>query len=334
MIEIDEPTRRAPSSATLQQAAQWYALLRGGSASEADRRAWADWLAARAEHRHAWQQVEAISRGFEPLQAPAMQGAAVVALRQTRGARVSRRHVINGLALVGGTGGLGWLALREGGLMGPWQAWAADYASATGEVRELALADGTQLWLNTASAVDVDLSGAERRMRLLAGEVLVSSVATTNADARPLLIQSTQGTLRAEGTRFNLRLEGATTLLTVFDGTVNLNTASTRLRRRVPAGEQVRFDAQRITASAPADVARQSWTRGVLLAQDIPLGELIGELGRYTRRHFSVAPEVARLRVLGGYPLKDPDRVLAMLQSVLPIRVRKPLPWWVSIEAK
>lgn len=72
---------------TLEQAAEWYALLRGGAADEADRRAWSEWLSARAEHRQAWQQVERISRSFEPLREPGLQGAAAAAVRQTRGER-------------------------------------------------------------------------------------------------------------------------------------------------------------------------------------------------------------------------------------------------------
>ena len=329
---------------TLEQAAEWYALLRGGAAGDADRRAWSEWLSARAEHRQAWQQVEMISRSFEPLREPTLQGAAAAALRETSGARVSRRQAIGGVAAVGGTAVLGWAAWRDGGLMGGWSSWTADYASATGEVRELALPGGTQVVLNTASAVDVDFTGAERRLRLIAGEAIFGSTYSTNSthgiqgaqsaqgqDRRPLVVTSPQGALRADATRFALRLDGATALLTVFEGIVDVDTLASGQRRRVPAGEQVRFDARRFSPSEPADAARQSWSRGVLLAQDIPLGELIAELGRYSRRHYSVAPEVAGLRVLGGYPWRDPDRALAMLQSVLPIRVRRPLPWWVSI---
>lgn len=249
------------------------------------------------------------------------------------------------MAAVGGTAVLGWATLRDGGLMGGWSTWTADYATATGEVREFALPGGTRVVLNTASAVDVDFSGAERRLRLLAGEALFGG--TGGRNPRPLVVTSPQGALRAGGAhvdgarvdaredapRFALRLEGATALLTVFEGVVNIDTSASASgqRRRVPAGQQVRFDARRLSPSEPADAARQSWSRGVLLAQDIPLGELIAELGRYSRRHYSVAPEVASLRVLGGYPWRDPDRVLTMLQSVLPIRVRRPLPWWVSI---
>jgi len=102
----------------------------------------------------------------------------------------------------------------------------------------------------------------------------------------------------------------------------------------IGAGSQVRFTAERLDAAMPADPAREAWSRGVLLAQDIPLGEVVAELSRYRRGHMAVAPEVARLPVLGSYPLDDLDGALAMLQQALPIQVHCPLPWWITIEAR
>ena len=44
--------------------------------------------------------------------------------------------------------------------------------------------------------------------------------------------------------------------------------------------------------------------------------------------------DVAGIRVLGSYPLTEPDRALAMLAAALPIRIRRSLPWWTSVEAR
>jgi ferric-dicitrate binding protein FerR (iron transport regulator) len=71
---------------------------------------------------------------------------------------------------------------------------------------------------------------------------------------------------------------------------------------------------------------------------DTPQGdrahEVVAELRRYRPGHLAVAPEIAHLPVFGTYPIKDPDRSLAMLETVMPIQVRRPLSWWVSIEPK
>ncbi|MCY1371995.1 Protein FecR [compost metagenome] len=80
--------------------------------------------------------------------------------------------------------------------------------------------------------------------------------------------------------------------------------------------------------------ARQSWSKGVLLADDMPLGAFVQELSHYRHGHLAVAPEVADLRVVGSYPLHDSDQALAMLEGVLPIRVNRLLPWWVTLEPR
>ena len=94
------------------------------------------------------------------------------------------------------------------------------------------------------------------------------------------------------------------------------------------------FTADAIDAPERADPAREAWSRGVILADDVALGALIAELDRYQHGHIGVDPAVAGIRVVGRFPADDPDRMLAMLERDLPIRVRRTLPWWVSIEAR
>ncbi len=58
----------------------------------------------------------------------------------------------------------------------------------------------------------------------------------------------------------------------------------------------------------------------------------MAELARYRHGHLAVDPAVAGLPVMGTYPLDDTDRALAMLEAALPVRVRRRLPWWVTLE--
>ncbi|MBX3664903.1 MAG: FecR domain-containing protein [Burkholderiales bacterium] len=321
-------TDPAPSHEVLEQAARWFALLRSGEATAADRADWKAWLETQREHRNAWACVEAISRRFEPVQGGQDRHLAVAALRNVR--RQKRRSVLGGIAVIAGGGLLGWTVLRHSPLPGMVMALNADYRTATGEIREITLADGSRIWLNTASALDADYQPALRRLRLVAGEILVQTAADP---VRPFVVDTAQGRLRALGTRFTVRLAEDTTRLAVFEGAVELRTA-TGATKVIEAGGQVSFTRGSISGAAPAETAREAWTRGVLLAEDITLKDLVAELGRYRQGYLGVAPEVAGLRVLGGYPLRDPDRVLAMLEGVLPIRVRRTLPWWTTIEAR
>lgn len=326
-----------PDYATLEAAAEWFALLRSGAATEQERASWRCWLDQRDEHRDAWQFVDAVSRRFETFQSRDEQQAAITALNSTGvlgstgGAPLTRRRALNLLALGTGAGVFGWAALRQVSMSDWAQSWGAAYRTATGEMRAVTLADGSRAWLNTATTLDVDYQKNLRRLRLFAGEVLID---TAHDATLPFVVDTVHGRLRALGTRFTVRSDDAASLLSVSAGAVEIRTAKTGETRVVGAGRQLRFDGNHFATESAASAAAEGWINGVLLAEDLPLGALIDELKRYRHGHISVAPEVASLRVLGGFPLRDPDRVLAMLEDALPIRVRRTLPWWISIEAR
>lgn len=329
---------------SLAEAAEWYAVLMEhadqGRArwSEDTRQRWQQWLAQRPQNPLAWAHIESVSQRFAPLrEAP---GDAVVdGLRGLRAKDRRRRQVLRGLATFG-LGGLGgWLAWQHPGVRRQVWAWASDEHTAVGELRRVTLPDGSDLWLNTATAVDVDFSDEERMLRLRSGELLVqtSAAGPQTAPGQPqapsLFVQTRHGRLQALGTRFLVRLDSVQSALTVYEGAVQITTAQGR-SQRVAAGERTVFDDRSIAAIAPAVAADQAWVHGSIVADNITLGELAAQLARYRQAHIAVAPEVASLRVMGVYPARDPARALAMLAQALPIRVRRPLPWWVTIEAR
>ena len=63
----------------------------------------------------------------------------------------------------------------------------------------------------------------------------------------------------------------------------------------------------------------------------MPLDEFIAELGGYRRGHLGVDPSVARLRVMGSFPLADTDQALAQLEEALPVRVQRRFDWWLTV---
>lgn len=318
-----------PSHATLEQAAEWYALLCSRHVSEQDRARWQQWLRATPEHQIAWRYVEDISKSFAPLQAASAPRLAADKLLQANARFRQRRRVLAGAAALGGAGMLGWAAWRHMPLPASVLAWAADHRSSTGEQREILMEDGTRIWLNTASAFDVHYTSHERLIALVTGEIFIA----TAADAqRPLVVETDQGRLRALGTRFNVRREEGHTQVAVYEGAVEIRTVSSAAMAVIAAGQQASFTRDRVHRAIPADAAREAWTHGVLLARDVPLREVMQELRRYRKGYIGLADELAELRVYGSFPVHDTDRTLAMLATALPVRVRQTLPWWVSIE--
>ena len=129
-------------------------------------------------------------------------------------------------------------------------------------------------------------------------------------------------------------MDACATYLSVFENAVEIHPAGIDAKLIVQAGQQVSFTKTSVSEITPVQAASETWTRHVLLAEDMPLQDLVKEINRYHYGYISVASEVADLRVLGGYPLNDRDKIFAMLEEVLPIHVKYTLPWWISIEAK
>ncbi|MBN9338889.1 MAG: hypothetical protein ABT02_16240 [Comamonadaceae bacterium SCN 68-20] len=301
-------------------AVHWLLALDGGS--EGTRRQWQAWLAADPLHARAWQRIAEVDGQLRSVPTP-------LALQTLAAPGLGRRHAVRlAVLLTAGAGGL--LAARQ---TSTWQQLAADLstATATGERRETVLADGTRIQLNTASAVDVRYSAAERLIVLRAGEVLVHSA--PDAARRPLRVRTAEGTVRAIGTRFTVRQQGGQTAVAVLEGAVELTPMhAPHAAQRLSAGEQSRFTATAASPPAPLQDGAAAWTDGMLVADGMPLPDFLAELGRHRPGVLRCASDAAGLRVSGTYPLADTDRVLAALTLSLPVQVRSRTRWWVVVE--
>lgn len=308
------------SHSSLEQAAQWYVRLQEpGSPQEHQR--WQAWVAQNPEHLAAWQYVARVSQRFAPLlEQPQSAGRAL---------RSSRRQALKTLLVLCGGSTLAWGTWRNTALPRLVGGWSADYATASGETRDALLADGSHVWLNALSALDVRFDAAQRLLHLRFGEVLID---TAKDRLRPFLVDTVHGRMQALGTRFSVVQAEDHTQLNVFDGRVQVSTA--QHVRIVEAGQQVSFTRERVDAPRAASPAREAWSHGVLLADNLPLGQLIAELNRYRPGHLGCDPAVAQLPVMGSFPLQDSDHALHLLQAALPIRLDRPLPWWTTVVAK
>jgi len=314
----------------LQEAAEWFAVLSSQEAGDDALGRWRSWLAADAGHREAWAQVEAISGKFERLPAGDKPAAHRV-LDAASGRQAARRRAFGMLALLCGAGiGAGALTRAT-----PWRAWMSAYRTGTGQSREIHLADETRIWLNTASAIDVDYDATLRQVILRAGEILVQTAPDTAAPPRPFVVDTLQGRLRALGTRFSVRQLDDAGIVAVFEGAVEiLPRESNGPDRIVRAGEQARFTADRSRPAVPAEARRQSWMQGLLVTEDMRLEDFLSDLSRYRHGYLGCDPRVADVRIVGAYALADTDRVLSALEATLPVRVRSPLPWWTVVEPR
>ncbi|WP_419710111.1 FecR domain-containing protein [Pseudomonas sp. NFX224] len=296
------------------QAAHWLVLMHDQSLSAGQRQACAQWRATNPEHERAWQRVQRVQRQLGGLP-PAL---AMGTLNR------ERRQAMKKLLALAALGPAGYLGHR----VGTTQGWMADYRTAVGERRQLTLADGSRVDLNTDSAIDVRFDPGQRLIHLLRGEILI----VTGADSarRPLRVVSEQGLLEPLGTSFNVRQLDGITQLSVLEGRVRATPTHTT-PQIVDAGEQLYFSAGTFGPLRPVSDVATCWTQGELVAENLPLGDFLQELARYRSGWLRCDGSAAALRISGGFQLDNSDAILAALPTTLPVTVAYRTRYWVTV---
>jgi transmembrane sensor len=310
------------SAQVLDAAIAWQLSLDSGSPVE--REEFAKWHAAHEEHARAWRQLGMLDQRFSVASGPAR-----TALLQSReGIRRRVRKLGSGLASIVAVFGL---ALYAGERYLPIDYWLADQRTATGEQRTIRLDDGTLINLNTHSAVDVRFDDKQRRVILQEGEILIE---TGHGDARPFIVETREGRMRALGTRFLVKREEQGTRLSVLQSAVAAHPQSSPEEQVLREGQQMLIRSDGLGPIVALNLGADAWTRGMLVVDNARLEDLVHEIGRYRPGLLGVAPEVADLRITGSFPLQNTDLALSALLPTLPVQIEHRTQWWVTVAAK
>lgn len=315
--------------AHLEAASEWFAVLSDTPVSEVDQAAWQRWLNEDDMHRKAWQQVESVSVMFSSFQNPESQQSASYVLDRTH--TVGRRQFMKGVLGLAGIASLGWVSWQNTALPSIVAAWHADFHTSVGEQSSFSLDDGSHVWLNTNSAMTPYYTAAIRHLSLLSGEAFVE---LANQDSRPFALSCGQATVRpmTDKARFCLRhLPDQQAILSVYRGTLSIALNESTVTKEIHAGESVTFTSQSFTEVRPALALYESWVKGLLVVEDMPLSDFVNELSRYRHGFINVDPNIADWRVVGTYPVQNTDVIFSMLESSFPLHVKETLPWWISI---
>lgn len=301
----------------LDEAIAWRLRLEAGDADVQSHDAFGQWLAI-GEHARIWQQFGALDARFAAIDPPARSAL----LKPRHKPRALVRGVLASLLLC-------VAALPLVNRQWPLAELGADEITATGEIRTLQLPDDSQLVMNTRTALDLDFGGVERRVLLRRGEILIE---TAHGDARPFVVETPAGRLRALGTRFLVSADAAGTRLTVLASAV-VATPREGTHLRVDAGKALLL--REGEAPVPAPLGADAWTHGMLAADNMRLAELIAVLARYQTGVLAVDPCVADLRVTGSFPLRDLDLALTALSQTRPLLAqRRAGGWWITIRPR
>jgi transmembrane sensor len=323
----DHGAARRLDPAIVAQASEHLVALWSGELDPARQGDIERWRSAHPDHELAWQRLESIRHALGSVP----RETARKALLDAPSAIIGRRRALQLL----GIAAMGIVAVPLARDTAAWQRFAADHRSVTGERRSIALPDGTQLLLNTGSAVDIDYGPAQRRIVLRAGEIFIATARDPAASPRPFSVHTRHGTALALGTRYAVRLDESETRVAVFEGSVRVAPQGALAQARtLAAGERARFSSIGVSMPESAGRADDAWTRGQLMVERIRLADLLTELRRYRRGLLTWDGALADLRITGVFSVDDTELALASLAQSLPLAVGRRTPYWTHLRAR
>jgi transmembrane sensor len=320
-------TLRSAQPSIDEQAAEWMIRLHESQASDSLRLEFERWKQQGPQHAAAAARMQSVVGSLQALRgqpAPtkAALNAAFAGQRSGRHKRGTRAWVL-AVCLA-----LPALAVQRGGYV---SLWLADASTGPGDWKTLQLQDQSSLTLGGATAVNVRFEGGTRQVELLQGEILVE---VAHDSARPFVVRTAEGTLRALGTRFVVRREQGATRLIMLQSRVLAKSADTEQSLEVGAGGQALLREHSVALAGQVDPRSvdDAWRRHQLVVDGQPLGDVLDEIARHRRGyvHFD-RKALAGLQVNAVLPLDDPDQALRLLADSLPIRIRQYTPWFLQV---
>lgn len=304
------------------EAARWFARMQGPD-RESARPEFERWLAADPAHRSAYAKAEQIWEMTAGLaHTPTGRARCLPAVKlpfwQMPGARPAFAAMAVVLLMVAGI----WF-LRSPKEAPPLVATAnQSLTTPVGEVRQVKLADGSTVTLDTDSAIAVRLSSTVRSIQLLRGRARFDVV---HDAARPFLVEVAGRTVTARGTLFDVGFEPEGVRVTLIQGSVDVRGlprggAPAALTRLVPG--QCLFDTRSSAAVSPASRGDGLWTSGMLEFDGVALGAVLEQTNRYSLRKIVLGdPALASLRVTGAFRPLPVDQLAASLAAAFALRV-------------
>ena len=318
-------TASSQLSSVIAQAAQWHAHLQSDEVSATQRAEFAQWCAADASHAEAYASMEKLWASVDQVQDAAGKAALHAVLKPARRKRAKTVAGISALLVAALMAAL--VAQTQ-----PARVMMADYSTGIGEQRVIELADNSRITLDTHSAVNVDFSHDQRRVELLQGKILLQ---VAKDKQRPFIVYTAEGTARALGTQYTVRRQKRATQVTVLESSVetcNLQQACVTLQ----PGESTRLqDGQPVSKTQMNVQAETAWTQFKLVADDMPLAQVLREVQRYHRGHLYFNDQAMQsLHVSGVFALDDTAHTLKVLADTTPVSMTQYTPWLTIIKPR
>ncbi len=186
---------------------------------------------------------------------------------------------------------------------------------------QIVLADGTRVWLNSATKLifPQNFTGKERRV-MLSGEAFFDVARDEN---KPFIVETSRMDVKVLGTRFNVNAytDNEVVSTTLVDGSVEV-ASGTQKPIMLEPGEQAYGEAGELEKREVNIRLYTSWIDGRFMFNNVELEEIAKQISRwYDVEIFFTNENVKRTRFTGGMvKFKPLDDLIRMIESTSPVR--------------
>ena len=194
----------------------------------------------------------------------------------------------------------GVVLMRDGGLaVGGTE--AVMLMTQVGEIRQVELADGSKVTLDTATKLDVDIGKSRRTAHLRYGRARFQ---IAKADT-PFVVETPSSTVTTTDGIVDVEQVGPEGRVQVLAGAADVGGPGERASPlALGAGEAMTTDPGGVDRKVSVTPA-PDWTRGMLQFDGTPLAEAVALANRYSERRILLVGDLGRLRVTGAFRTGD-----------------------------
>ena len=312
--------------AVRREASDWVALIHDPDAA-VDRAAFEHWRAADPRHATAYARAERAWDSAALLAQTSFGRARGLPERRRYFERPQIRHAVAAAAVLV----VAILALSVGGVglfRHDHPPQTAQFASSIGQIRQVALADGSIVTLDTDSVLRVAFTGDERRLTLSRGRARFD---VAHDAARPFIVMAGKGSVTARGTIFDVAVLGDRVKVMLLRGAVDVRDGHAHADKSQPAmahlgpGQQVSFAAaEPLLIPRKASATDVQWPTGMLNFDRSRLADVIAEANRYSTARINLAdPRLGDMRITGVYHAGDAAGLAQGIADSLGLHVGK-----------
>jgi len=194
-----------------------------------------------------------------------------------------------------------------------------------GGQEKLALSDGSQIELNTDSAIRLDIGSAHRSVELIRGEAFFE---IKHDASRPFVVTAARHTITDLGTKFLVRATPDSLRVALVEGRARLEGISGRSQQHalvLSTGDVAvaTDEATQVLKKSSRELTESlAWQHGLIVFHNTPLADAVAEFNRYGGVELVVADRgAANLTINGTFRFTSAENFAASAHEIFDVKV-------------